>query len=155
LQGLDSFSSGSTFDGAGPWIAEKIGRKYSKVQAILSNVARTNGMLKFTVQTAGANPLVPVVAPDIDTFVDIVVTFGEHVRYVGTVRGDDFPNGEVFVVEPEGREVLLFDYRTGGGRNTGPLTRLAGSHADQHLGAFDIVVPEIGPPPPISPVLGS
>jgi hypothetical protein len=153
--GFTSYSSGSTFEGAGPWLAEKIGRHFSKVKAELSNVSVTPGTLSFTVHTAGANPLVPIVAPDIDTYVDFKVTFGDSPRYEGTVRGDTFPNAEVFVVEPNMREVLLFDYRTAGGRNTGPLTRLAGDNSGVVLGHFDVLVVAIGPQVPVKPTPGT
>lgn len=152
---LVGFSTGSTFEGAGPWLAEKIGRHFSKVKSEVTGLAVSPRTLGFTVQTAGANPLVPVVAPDIDTFVDFNVSFGENTRYWGTVRGDSFPNAEVFVVDEAGREILLFDFRTGGGRNTGPMTRLAGAHARQTLGSFDVTIVAVGPQLRVQPTYGT
>ncbi len=100
--------------------------------------------ISFTVFTAGANPLVPG-APDIDTYVDFkFTTMSENARYRGKVRGDTFPNAEVFIVDNNKREVLLFDFRTKGDSSTGPL-RLIGEHADVLLGTFSVNVPAIGP----------
>lgn len=94
--------------------------------------------------TAGANPLVPG-APDIDTFIDVSARFGSTAITIdGTVRGDTFPNAEVFVVDAVGNRVLLWDYATTGDQNTGPMTRLAGSHSSATLGSFSVRLP-IGP----------
>ena len=77
-------------------------------------------------------------APDIDTFVDFGVEWiGNGLRFRGSVRGDDFPNAEIFVLDSKGFGCLLFDGRTTGGQDTGPLTRLAGSHESQNLGSFN------------------
>jgi hypothetical protein len=146
VQGYIGFSDGSTFEGAGAWLAEKIGRRYSKVKAEVSGISILPQSLSFVVHTSGANPLVPIVAPAIDTYIDFKASFGRGGNtYAGTVRGDNFPNAEVFVVEPSGRQVLLFDFRTAGGKNTGPFTRLFGGHASQVLGTFDVTAVSIGP----------
>ena len=80
--------------------------------------------------------MVPM-APTIDTFVDAYVIFRERTLQIeGTVRGDDFPNAEVFVVDRMGGSVLLFDFKTSGGQQTGPMTRLWGAHEKQLLGQF-------------------
>jgi hypothetical protein len=65
-------------------------------------------------------------------------------NYKGKVYGDDFPNCEIFVVDDDKREALLFDFITKGGRNTGPA-RLLGSNRSQYLGTFDKFVPKSGP----------
>src|SRR5438067_2540399 len=53
--------------------------------------------------------------PTIDTFVDFRAEWsGTGVRFVGVVRGDDFPNAEVFVLDSRGTGCLLFDGRTTG-----------------------------------------
>jgi len=155
VQGLDGRTSGTAFLGAGKWLASKIGRKDAIVKTELSNIKKTATILEFTLHTAGANPLLPIVSPDIDTFVDIKISFdgSGYGRYTGTVRGDSFPNAEVFVVDEDGKESLLFDYRTGGGKNTGP-GRLFGSHDDVVLGTFAVNVVGTGPPAPVSPVQG-
>jgi hypothetical protein len=87
------------------------------------------------------------VAPDITTFVDLKVTFGDDMRYEGTVRGTCFPNAEVFVNEPSGRQVMLFDFRTGKGRQTGPAF-LIGNHSGDVLGTFAVNAVKIGPAAP-------
>ncbi len=122
-------SSSGTAYGSGP-------KKYSKVTVKLVNKPAVPNELNFTASTAGANPMVPG-APDIDTFVDIKVAFGGSLmRFSGAVRGDNFPNAEVLVFDDAGTGALLFDYRTSGGRNTGPFTRLMGDGAGQTLGSF-------------------
>ncbi len=155
VTGYKGLSSGSEFFGAGKWLAAKIGKRYSTVKAEVSNLALDplGQRIGFTVHTAGSNPLVPIVAPDIDTFVDLQVTFGIDTQYNGTVRGDGFPNAEVFVVDPEGKEVLLFDFRTGGGRQTGPAA-LFGDHSRNILGTFAVNSVKIGPPLPVPATKG-
>ena len=92
-------------------------------------------LIEFKASTAGANPLVPG-SPDIDTFVDVRVSFlpPNFMSIRCEARGDNFPNLEVFLRSAGDRSALLIDGRTTGGRRTGPMSRLAGSHADQLLG---------------------
>jgi uncharacterized membrane protein YgcG len=101
----------------------------------------TGNSISFTASTAGANPMIPVVAPDIDTFVDLRVEWiASSIRVQGTLRGDDFPNAEVFLLDRKGIGCLLFDGRTTGGRNTGPMTRLAGGHESHLIGRFNLTI---------------
>ena len=113
----------------------------SKVTSSVTVATRSLSLVRFTAMTAGANPMVPG-APDIDTFVDLSVTFGpsELVIY-GTVHGDTFPNAEVFVVDDVGKAILLWDYTTTGGQDTGPMTRLVGSHRSTTLGTLSVRLP--------------
>jgi hypothetical protein len=134
----------------------KLGTHYGSVSMTVLSLTPTASGFKVSLQTAGANPMVPG-APDIDTFVDVsfgwgigTLTAGGHVWHAsfaagasimtltvhGEVRGDNFPNAEVFLMDMHGRGVLLFDYRTGGGPDTGPFTRLSGAHAGLVLGSF-------------------
>jgi hypothetical protein len=136
VQGYIGYSSGSTFEGAGQWISKIIGRHYSQVKAEISQESIQTGRVSFTVHTAGANPLVPIVAPDIDTFLDFTAAFTEAAISVsGKVRGDTFPNAEIVLLDESLQGTLLFDYRTSGGRETGPLS-LFGDHAGEILGGF-------------------
>jgi len=115
---------------------------FSKVAATVTIKTRSVGFNSFTAYTAGANPLVPL-APDIDTFVDLDVRFStKAVVFSGKVRGDTFPNAEVWVYDGtlNSGYALLFDYRTGGGQNTGP-SRLFGSGESTTLGDFQVTVP--------------
>ena len=108
----------------------------SKVTSSVTVASRSLAQVRFTAMTAGANPMVPG-APDIDTFVDITASFGNsELSIEGKVRGDTFPNAEVFVVDGVGKAILLWDFATSGGQDTGPMTRLAGSHSDTALGTF-------------------
>lgn len=114
------------------------GHGLSNVSTAVSRVSVTAISIAFSAASAGANPLVPG-APDIDTFVDLRVAFSSGRLVVeGQVRGDTFPNAEVILYDGSTpvRAVLLFDFRTAGGRNTGPFTRLAGSHESTVLGRF-------------------
>ena len=110
---------------------------YSKVSGttVRSRLAGP-GLIEFSASTAGANPLVPK-SPDIDTFVTARFEFG-HPKLMlisGEVFGDNFPNLEVFLLcYRSAHTALLIDGRTTGGRNTGPITRLPGSHSNQSLG---------------------
>jgi hypothetical protein len=98
--------------------------------------------LKFTAHSYGANPLVPM-SPDIDTFVDLEMkSMNGKVFANGAVRGDDFPNAEVFLLGPNAGDVLeLFHHATTRNKNTGPLTGLPGAHSGQYLGVFSKPVP--------------
>jgi len=156
VRGYKSFSDGTQFLGAGPWLARKIGKKFSTMKAAIMGVNKSPGSISFTVFTAGSNPLVPG-APDIDTYVDFKATWiaaSGTTRYEGVVRGDSFPNAEVFIVEENKREVLLFDFQTSSSKNTGPL-RLVGEHASVVLGTFGVNVVAIGPQAPVARVHGS
>lgn len=80
-------------------------------------------------------------APDIDTFVDMKAMFLPGAMTLeARVRGDGFPNAEVFVYDGVGKSVLLWDFTTSGDRNIGPLTMLSGSHSSLRLGSFFKVI---------------
>ena len=143
-------SSGSKFYGFGTWISEKIGTHYSKVNSKISSIIQGNNSLSFTVHTEGANPLVPVFAPDIDTYLDLTFKINKKTIDIrGQVRGDTFPNAEILIVDGgheckyDNASLLLFDYRTSGGKNSGPFTRLWGSNKINHLGEFEHSIPHI------------
>lgn len=132
-------SSGTEFVGLGKWIRKVAGRHYSNVVCAVTNKVTTHNFVAFTASTAGGNPMVPLVAPDIDTFVDLRVDWiGSSLRVQGTIRGDDFPNAEVFLIDMNGTGCLVFDGRTTGGQSMGPITRLAGGHESQRLGNFNV-----------------
>ena len=59
------------------------------------------------------------------------------------MRGDTFPNAEVVLLDEGLQGTLLFDYRTTGGRHTGPV-RLFGAHAEEPLSRFESSVPLTG-----------
>lgn len=129
------FSSGSRYVGAGNRVSKLIGQHFSKVTSSVSASTKSLGCLRFTAQSSGSNPMIP--APAIDTFLDVSVAFSARgMQIEGTVRGDDFPNAEVFIVDRVGNSAMLFDFKTTGGKETGPITRLWGSHDKQCLGTF-------------------
>jgi len=133
-------SNGTQYSGGGETLRRLLGRHFSSVSGTVTTLLATPTRLSFKAQTAGANPMVPK-APDIDTFIDVDVEWiANSLRVRGAVYGDDFPNAEVFVLDAKRVGCLLFDGRTTGGRDSGPMTRLAGAHATQLLGTFWCVV---------------
>jgi hypothetical protein len=146
IANVEASSSGTQFMGAGDHVRRLLGKHTSHVKCSISKKMISKPWISFTASTAGANPMLRGVAPDIDTFVDFRAEwFGTGVTFLGVVRGDDFPNAEVFVLDWQGVGCLLFDGRTTGGRNTGPMTRLAGAHESQVLGRFHCAIPLAGP----------
>ena len=112
-------------------------RAHAKVNADVSVQTSTTSTVRFILHTEGANPLAPPGAPDIDTFIHMSATFGPTAMHLdGEVRGDDFPNAEVFIYDGTGQSMMLFEFATDGGRNSGPFTRLFGAHSDQVIGSF-------------------
>jgi hypothetical protein len=127
------YSSGTSMVGVGA----RLGTRYAPVSMTVLSTAPTANGFTASLSTAGANPLAPPGAPDIDTFVDVTFGWGTSTLTAqGQVRGDNFPNAELFLKDTHGRGALLFDFRTGGGQHTGPFTRLFGAHATQILGSF-------------------
>ena len=153
VESYTSHSTGSAWSPGAEVATRKHKRTYGDVQSKISKQKVNGNTLSFTLYTEGANPLVPG-APDIDTFVDVEITFADAIHYKGKVRGDRFPNAEIFVVERGGRAIPLFDFRTGHGRNIGPFTRLFGAGKDNELGAFDVIAPQVGPMPPAKTIQG-
>lgn len=137
---LSGTSSGTGFAGFGKAIQQRLGTRHSKVTSSVHVTTRSVDCLRFTAQTSGANPMVPApskLVPAIDTFVDVHIVFRSNtIEISGTVRGDSFPNAEIFATDAKGQSIMLFEYATTGGQNTGPFTRLVGSHSDQILGEF-------------------
>jgi len=127
-------------------VGSQVGRK-SKIERFIVDFRQgdSKNSISFSASTAGANPMIPG-APDVDTFVDFRAEWvGTGLRFQGNLRGDDFPNAEVFVLDSKGQGCLLFDGRTTGGQNTGPMTRLAGAHQSQRLGSFHCAMPISSP----------
>jgi len=97
---------------------------------------QNENFVDFSAATAGANPLVPK-SPDIDTKVHCRFDFrtSREMKVDVGAFGDTFPNLEVFIIcYRSNHTALLIDGRTTGGRNTGPVTRLAGRGAQRYLG---------------------
>jgi hypothetical protein len=81
----------------------------------------------LAISVAGSNPLLPIVAPDIDAELDLMV-FGVAglTWFDGSLRGDAFPDAEVFATSG-GTSRMLLTFPTAGGRNSGPFIHLPGS----------------------------
>ena len=141
-------SSGSAW--VGPWAARQGAKSVitsvGQVRVSVTNFASTGSGAAFTVQTSGNLPakdiaLKPGIAttidkanawlrpgspkpegtPDIDTYVDFKVQVLDGALDVsGVMRGDSFPNAEIFLMDPKGAVFPLLDYQTSGGV-AGPL----------------------------------
>jgi hypothetical protein len=141
---VTGISSGTTYQGLGSQVAALMGKHHSTVKTSISNQRTSTNHVSFTAATEGANPMLPK-SPDIDTYVDFSARWSAGaLNFEGTVRGNSFPNAEVFVLDGFGKAALLFDGQTSGGRQTGPLTGLAGSGANKRIGSFSKSVP-VGP----------
>lgn len=135
------WSSGSSFTGMGRTIQGNLGYPVGKVTSSVHTVTRSMRSVRFTFQTAGANPMVPA-APDIDSFLDLTAHFGRRsLQLSGTLRGDSFPNAEVFIWDDQGNSRMLLDFATTGGRNSGPFTRLMGAGESNEVASFAVVLP--------------
>src|SRR5262249_25513719 len=107
---VEGSSSGTQFTGAGDYVRRLLGKPKSHVESSISKKVISKSWISFTASTAGANPMMRGAAPDIDTFVDFRAEWiGTGVTFQGVVRGDDFPNAEVFVLDWKGVGCLLFD----------------------------------------------
>lgn len=137
-------SSGTRFLGFGGSVADFLGKHYSNVKSSVTNKRVAPDKILFTASTEGGNPMVPG-APDIDTYVDFSAKWlGATVFFEGVVRGDSFPNAEVFVLDGMDKAVLLFNGHTKGGRQTGPFVGLPFAGTENRIGTFSTSVP-IGP----------
>jgi LysM repeat protein len=138
-----------------------VGRHIGQVRVTVSKVAVSENKISFTLYTEGNMPLKDIMlhekiagavdklnnalrpnsphpqgTPDIDTFVDFSATFSaDKAVFEGVVRGDGFPNAEVFVLDAASKPVGLLDYRTRSGI-AGPYYRLFGAHAGNRLATF-------------------
>ncbi|NRF70293.1 hypothetical protein HLB44_25110 [Aquincola sp. S2] len=131
---LVAFSSGTSHVGLGRDIEEFLGRWYSSVTCTAKTIQVAGNRVRFNASTSGSNPMVPF-APDIDTHLEMEIQFGPAgITVIGEVKGDTFPNAEVFI-RGRGLNKLLFDYRTTADRNSGPLG-LAGANETTSLGTF-------------------
>jgi hypothetical protein len=127
----------------------------------VTNVSSGNGSIAFTLETSGNLPLKDILlakpiasaidranawarpgspnpqgSPTIDTFLDFKAALADGYLVVeGVMRGDSFPNAEVFMGDGSARAaVALLDYRTNGGI-AGPL-RLIVSHPNTRRAEF-------------------
>jgi hypothetical protein len=159
------FSSGSSWVGPWEvrksYPLGSITQHGGKVRATMLDVLANRISLSFTLYTEGNLPLKDILfhksiadgidrlnqavrpnsrhpqgTPDIDTFLDFkAMVSGKRILFEGTVRGDGFPNAEVFLVDGRSQALALFDYRTKS-NEAGPLHRLFGANAGNRLGTF-------------------
>ena len=135
-------SSGSSY--IGPWAVREggkaIDKKVGQVRVLITNVTHTSDVIAFTVQTSGNLPMKdlalkkgiattidkanqwarpgspkPEGTPDIDTYFDLKVqTVPGALIVSGKLRGDSFPNAEVFLLDAKSNAFPLLDYQTNG-----------------------------------------
>jgi hypothetical protein len=156
--GATAYSTGSSWVGPWEvrkkYSLGSIGAHKAQVAVSILNVVVSEGTVSFTLYTEGNLPFKDIAlhrtlakavdwanhalrpnsrnlqgTPDIDTFVDFAVVFSDNkLIFDGAVRGDGFPNAEVFVLDAASQAVALVDYRTRSGVS-GPFHRLWGPHA--------------------------
>ena len=142
-----------------------IGHHIGQVSVALTNVQSSDTGVTFTVYTEGNLPLKDIMlhksiaggidrlvrkvaperrsfqgTPDIDTFLDFQASLsGRTLKVSGVMRGDGFPNAEIFMLDPGGKALLLLDYRTKSGV-LGPLYRLFLSGDNNRVASFEAEV---------------
>lgn len=92
--------------------------------------ARRNGEnLLLVVHMAGANPMLEPASPDIDVHLTLSVGItGGILALSGSMKGDGFPNAEVFIADRIDTRRMLLTYATTADRDIGPMTRLWGDN---------------------------
>ena len=147
------FSSGSRHRLSG----EMRGTAVGSVAATVRNRHADRRSASFTLHTEGNLPITSMalsgaswsgerrdssnrtveLSPDIDTFLDMSIELQKtEIRFHGQVRGDGFPNLEVFVLDDLGSALGLVDWRTASGWH-GPFHRLFGAKSKNVLATFD------------------
>ena len=92
--------------------------------AVTKSVRMARGF-RIELDVAGSNPLVPG-APDIDLHLNLSVTQSTgYLNVYASLRGDAFPNAEVFVVDDRATARMILTFATSGG-TMGPFTSLPG-----------------------------
>lgn len=95
-------------------------------RATLARADRLPDGFLLALDVSGANPLVPG-APDIDLHVTLRISLSMgSLNVLTNLRGDRFPNAEVFITDGAGRSQMIVTYETPGGALTGPTFRLPG-----------------------------
>lgn len=123
------------------YIFGNIGNDPGQVRVTVENVAHTSTGISFDVRTSGNLPLKDMMlwkpiagainkasdkirpkaphvqgTPNIDTYIDVNIVSGVgYIDVDGTMRGDDFPDAEVFLLDENQQPAPLLDYRTSGG----------------------------------------
>lgn len=121
-------------------VTQRLKRNCSKALACASMTTAALECVCFVAQTTGANPMTPL-APDIDTFADFQAIFrSSTAESIGKIRGDSFPIAEIIVYNQCLTPALIFDFRTTGGMNTGPIACLMGSGEGNQIGELRLVM---------------
>jgi hypothetical protein len=108
---------------------------------LVNGISEENGKPFITFTTAGSNPVVPG-SPDIDSRLDLQAEEDSRsITLSGTLSGDPFPSGEVFIVDSRGNSVLLTSFMSPFDATTGPFIYLPGS-GDSTLASFQVNVPK-------------
>lgn len=101
-------------------------RAMAEPASSLTKASRLPNGFVIMMDISGSNPLVPG-APDIDLHVYLRVTLSPgRLNSSLSLRGDQFPNAEMFYTDGFGRSRMLLTFETAGGRHTGPAVYLPG-----------------------------
>ncbi|HKU44281.1 MAG TPA: hypothetical protein VJR89_39250 [Polyangiales bacterium] len=93
-------------------------------RASLSRAQRIPAGFAISLDVAGANPLLPG-APDIDLHAMLNITCGlRSLQVSGSLRGDAFPNAELFLTDDAGTSRMLMTFDTTAGPIGGPFLDL-------------------------------
>jgi hypothetical protein len=122
-----------------------VGRGIPTQRTGFTAIGRPGHGFAVAVDLAGPNPLVGMAA-DIDIQLNMRVEKDRNgLAVAGNLRGDGFPNAEVFLRDAAGDAVFVHTYETPGGADTGPYEYLPG-HNFRMMGSFHkrIAITEIG-----------
>ena len=104
-----------------------------QLRARLRNRMRLPNGLKFSIHLSGSNPVGPG-SPDIDLTLDMKLWKSEGAIVApSSLRGDEFPNTEVFIEDETGRAEVFLTFETQTGRFS-PFRRIWGEGRSQMKG---------------------
>lgn len=123
VEGPEGLSSGTRVD-------EDDAKVFAEVKADVDDLNSHLGVLRFSLSTAGSNPIIPL-SPNIDIELGFMAFINEGNLFVeGVLRGDEFPNAEVFIRDSKGNPFILTTFQTPFKSTTGPLFALPGNGDD-------------------------
>ena len=110
---------------------------YADVQAEIRDWHGDTGLIILYAHMEGSDPLVPLVAPNVDTSIFFTASLKEGNLFVdGRVNGDAFPSTEVFLRDNQRAGYKLLYYATPYGGSRGALLHLPGSAETRTLASF-------------------
>lgn len=123
IEGPNGLSSGTRRD-------EDDAKIFSEVTSTVEDLNSHLGVIRFSLSTAGSNPIIPL-SPNIDIELGFMAFINEGNLFVeGVLRGDEFPNAEVYIRDSKGNPFLLTTFQTQYGPTVGPVLALPGNGDD-------------------------